>query len=174
MAVIFSIFLTILVIVAIPFILRFIKDTRKKLQYKNTYAIINVNSGKALRVYNADYSDNVPLVTYTPHNWECITWQIIHLKNGCNLLKNLYTHKTFIPTENPKEGTQFYQITLGESDYQYWVMEKQEENIYRFRLNETDLYLTATENEDNSRPTLQSKKNNNTQLWRLHSQNPIL
>ncbi len=174
MAIIFSILCTVIIIIIIPFILRLIKDIKKKLQYKNTYAIINVNSGKALRVYNANYSDNVPLVTYTPHNWECITWQIISLNNGCCLLKNLYTQKTFTPSVKPKEGECFYQITLGESDYQYWIMEKKEDNIYLFRLNETNLYLTSTNQEDNSRPILQEKNNSNNQLWRLQSQNPIL
>ena len=89
------------------------------------------------------------------------------MNNGCCLLKNLYTQKTFTPSEKQKEGECFYQITLGDSDYQYWIMEKKEDNIYLFSLNETNLYLNSTNQEDNSRPILQEKNNSNNQLWRL-------
>ncbi len=82
---------------------RLYKDYHKKKQYKNTFAIVNVQSGLALRPMDANYRDEVPLITYGLYDWECITWEMIGVDSpNTYLLKNLYTQKTFEPSGEPR------------------------------------------------------------------------
>lgn len=163
------------VIILLPLIAiscRVTKDIKKKLQYSNTYAILNVQAGKAIRVHNANYHDNAKTILYPHHNWECITWEMIQLQDSTYLLKNLYTQKTFEPVSSPTQGVSLWQKPLGGSKYQYWEFIKQADETYLIRLKGTDLYITITSDKDDSEIILMPKQNTNTQLWRLVRQNP--
>lgn len=163
------------VIIVLPLIAiscRITKDIKKKKQYANTFAIQNVQTGKDIRVHNADYHDDAKTILYPHHNWECITWEMIQLPDSSYLLKNLYTQKTFEPVSSPTQGVTLWQKSLGGSKYQYWEFIKQSDETYLIRLKGTDLYITTSSNKDNSEIILLPKQNTNTQLWRLVRQNP--
>lgn len=160
------------IVAAIPFIFRFAKDIKKKKQYANTYAIQNIQSGKDIRVHDANYHDDAKTILYPHKDWECITWEMIKIEDSTYLLKNLYTQKTFEPVSNPKPGVSLWQKPLGGSKNQYWEFLKQADDTYLIRLKGTDLYVTTSSNEDNSEIILMPLQNSNTQLWKLIRQNP--
>lgn len=160
----------ILVVTAISF--RVSKDISKKLRYPNTYAIQNVQTGKDIRVHNADYHDNAKTILFPHHNWECITWEMIHLPDSSYLLKNIYTQKTFEPVTDPKPGVGLWQKPLGRSKHQYWEFLKQQDDTYFIRLKGTELYITISSDEDDSELVLQPLNNTDTQKWNLIRQNP--
>jgi len=159
-----------LVVTAVSF--RVSKDIRKKLSYSNTFAIQNVQTGKDIRVHNADYHDNAKTILYPHKNWECITWEMIQLPDSSYLLKNLYTQKTFEPVSSPTQGVTLWQKSLGGSKYQYWEFIKQPNDNYLIRLKGTDLYVTISSDKDDTEIILMPLQNSNTQLWRLVRQNP--
>jgi len=144
-----------------------------KRNYANTYAIQNVGTNKDIRVYNVGVEDKTKVILYTHNHWECLTWQFIQLEDNTYLLKNLATQKTFEPSTTPKEGVDLWQKSLGGSRLQYWEFLKQSDESYFIRLKDTELYLTATTDNDNSQIILMSKQVSNKQLWRLIKQNPI-
>ena len=150
---------------------RQVKDIRKKQAYQNTYAIQNVGNDKVLRVLDAGTADSVPIILYSLHNWECITWQVIALEDGSCLLKNLYSKKAM--EANLNDNT-LWQQTMGGTSRQYWVMEALGEETFRLRLRDSNLYLTATSSETNSEPKLFSATDDESQLWRLIRQTPIM
>ena len=162
------------VIAAFLFVPRICKDIKKKRNYENTFAIQNIKTGKDIRVYNAGNDNGTKIILYNHHNWECITWQLIQLKEDTYLLKNLYTQKTFEPSAVPQSGVGLWQQTLGGSRYQYWEFIKQSDEIYLIRLKDTELYLTVTSDENNSDIILMEKQDSDSQLWRLIRQNPIV
>jgi len=148
------------------------KDINKKLSFKNTYAIQNVKTGKDIRVHDAGIEDGRKIILYDHKNWECITWQFIRLEDSSFLLKNLYTEKTFQPSEPPTPGVSLSQKTLGGSSLQYWEFIKQPDNTFLIRLKGTDLYVTISSSETNSDIILMPKENSINQQWRLVNQTP--
>jgi len=170
----FIILLVLIVLSIIVFGPRIYKDIKKKQNYANTYAIQNVGTGKDIRVYNAGNDDGTRIILYSHHNWECITWQLIQLEDNTYLLKNLYTQKTFQPASTPQHGVNLWQQTLGGSHLQYWEFIEQPEGTYLIQLKDTELYITAISDEDNSDIVLMSKHDSDRQLWRLVRQNPII
>src|SRR5665811_2339445 len=71
-----------------------------------TYAIKNVETGKLLRIKDANSSDGTPLVAYSPVNWKCMTWDFQQIDGRTYTLRNLFTNKTFQPAEEAvKDGT---------------------------------------------------------------------
>lgn len=159
---------------AIVFAPRIIKDIKKKQNYENTYAIQNVGTGKDIRVYNAGNDDGTKIILYDHHNWECITWQLIGLEENVYLLKNLYTQKSFEPSAAPASSVTLWQQTLGGSRLQYWEFVKQTGENYLIRLKDTELYLTAASDENDSDIVLMPKQDSESQLWKLIRQNPII
>lgn len=159
---------------AIVFAPRICKDIQKKRNYANTFAIQNVENGKDIRVYNAENADETKIILYNHNNWECLTWQLIELEENTFLLKNLYTQKSFQPASVPQSGVNLWQQTLGGSPLQYWEFLKQSDEIYLIRLKNTELYITATSDENNSELILMPIQNSDSQKWRLIRQNPII
>lgn len=166
--------LGLVIIVGIVFMPRIYKDIQKKRNYANTYAIQNVLTDKCIRPYNAGNDDGTAIIQYSLNNWECITWQLIELENNTYLLKNLYTQKSFQPSSAPATGVTLWQQTLGGNRFQYWEFIGQPDKTYLIRLKDTELYLTATSDENNSDIVLMPKQDSNSQLWRLIRQNPII
>lgn len=164
--------IVLVIIVAIPFIFRFAKDIKKKKCYANTYAIQNIQSGKDIRVQNANYHDDARTIIYPHHEWECITWEFIETEDNTFLLKNLYTQKTFEPISTPQPGVGLWQKSMGGSKYQYWEFIKQADETYLIRLKGTELYVTISSLEDNSLLVLQPVQNSDSQRWKLIRQNP--
>jgi hypothetical protein len=170
-------FITLLVLIAVAAFVfgpRINKDIQKKRNYANTYAIQNVASGKDIRVHNAGNDDGTKIILYDHHNWECITWQLIGLEENVYLFKNLYTQKGFEPSSAPAEGATLWQQTLGGSRLQYWEFVKQSGENYLIRLKDTELYLTAASDENDSDIVLMPKQDSESQLWKLIRQNPII
>ena len=145
----------------------------QKQNYANTYAIQNVSTGKDIRVKDVGVKDRSEIILYTHNEWECLTWEFIELKENTFLLKNLCTQKTFEPAESPRQGVGLWQKSLGGSLLQYWEFIKQSNDTHLIRLKDTELYLTATSDEDNSPIVLMSKQISDKQLWKLIKQNPI-
>jgi len=174
MKIAFFILLILVILSAIVFGPRIIKDIKKKQNYANTYAIQNVGTDKCLRPYNAGNDDGTKIISYSHHNWECITWQLIELENNRYFLKNLYTQKTFQPSSTPESGVNLWQQTLGGSSLQYWEFIKQSDETYLIRLKGTELYITASSDENDSDIVLMPRQDSDSQLWRLIRQNPIV
>ena len=169
-------FFVLLGIVALYLIIttpRTLKDAQRKRETANSYAIQNVETSKCIRVHNAQIDDERKIVSYSHQNWECITWQFIQLEESVYLLKNLYTHKTFQPSSSPKEGVTLWQQPLGGDKLQYWEFIKQSDETHLIRLKDTDLYITATSDENHSDLILMPLQNTDKQLWVLIEQHPI-
>lgn len=159
-----------LFLIAVSFRVR--KDIKKKLNSENTYAIQNVETGNALRPYNANIENGVNLISYPIKNWECITWEMIEIDENTFLLKDLFTEKTFQPKSEPKSGVGLWQQSLGGSKLQHWEFLKQEDENYLIRLKGTELYITISSAKTNSSVILLPKQNRKTQLWKLIKQTP--
>ena len=166
--------LILIVLSAIIFAPRIYKDVKKKRNYANTYAIQNVGTGKDIRVHNAGNDEGTKIILYNHNNWECITWQLIELEDNAYLLKNLYTQKTFEPSVSPESGVGLWQQTLGGSRLQYWEFIEQSGDTYLIRLKDTELYVTATSDKNNSDIILMPRQDSDSQQWRLIRQNPII
>lgn len=153
---------------------RILKDIHKKQKFTNTYAIQNVKTGKNIRVQNAGIDNGTKTILYSPHNWECMTWQFIQLEGDTYLLKNLYTEKTFQPSSSPESGVTLWQQTLGGTKLQYWEFIKQADETYQIRLKNTELYVTISSDKKDSPIILMPKQNSTDQKWRLIEQHPIV
>lgn len=164
--------IVLVVLILIPIGFRVTKGVKKRLDYQNSYAIQNIQTGKNIRVMNADYHDNAKTILYPHHNWECITWEFIEIEESTFLLKNLYTQKTFEPKSNPEKGISLWQKPLGGCKYQYWEFLKLTDDSYLIRLKGTELYVTISSDEDNSEIILMPKDNSDKQKWRLIRQTP--
>lgn len=160
------------VVLAIPIGARVRKDIHKKLGFKNTYAIQNVETGKNLRPLDAGTEDGTKIILYDPHDWECMTWQLIQVDESTYLVKNLFTEKTFQPASIERSDAGLAQQELGGSRLQYWEFLKQPDDTYAVRLKGTDLYLTGAAQETNSPATLTPRQASRAQAWRLVSQTP--
>lgn len=174
MKVAFFTLLGLIAVAAFMFGPRINKDIQKKRNYENTYAIQNVGNGKDIRVHNAGNEDSTKIILYSHNNWECITWQLIGLEENVYLLKNLYTQKSFEPSSAPATDVTLWQQTLGGSPLQYWVFIKQHDESYLIRLKDTELYITATSDENDSDIVLMPLQDSANQKWRLIRQNPII
>jgi len=150
------------------------KDIQRKRETVNAYAIQNVETGKCIRVHNAEIADEKRIVLYSHHNWLCITWQFIKLEGDVYLLKNLFTHKTFQPTSTPEAGVTLWQQPLGGTRLQYWEFIQQHDETYLIRLKDTDLYITITSNINGSDLVLMPLQNTTQQQWVLIEQRPIM
>jgi hypothetical protein len=148
------------------------KDIKKKLQFENTYAIQNVETGKALRPLNANYESGVEIISYPLKNWECITWEFIEIGENTFLLKDLFTEKTFQPKSEPANGVGLWQQPMGGTPLQHWEFISQSEESYRIRLKGTDLYVTASSDQTDSPIILMPKQDNKAQLWKKVRQTP--
>lgn len=166
--------LALIIVVAVVFGPRIIKDIKKKQNYANTYAIQNIGTGKCIRPYNAGNEEGTNIISYDLNNWECITWEMIELDKNTYLLKNLYTQKTFEPSVSPESGVGLWQQTLGGSRLQYWEFIEQSGDTYLIRLKDTELYVTATSDKNDSDIILMPRQDLDSQRWRLIRQNPII
>jgi len=153
---------------------RTLKDTQRKRETANAYAIQNVETGKCIRVHNAGIDDGRRIVLYSHQNWECITWQFIQLEDKVYLLKNLYTNKSFQPSSSPEAGVTLWQQPLGGTSLQYWELIEQSNETYLIRLKDTDFYITTTSDKNDSDLILMPLQNSFSQKWKLIRQNPIM
>ena len=169
----FFILLGLVIIFTVITLPRNLKDTQRKRETANAYAIQNVETGKCIRVHDAGIDDGRRIVLYPHQNWECITWQFIKLEEDTYFLKNLYTHKSFQPSSSPEAGVRLWQQPLGGDKLQYWEFIKQSDETYFIRLKDTDLYLTVSSDENNSNIILMPMQNSKEQQWRLIEQHPI-
>lgn len=172
MKIAFYILLAFVVIAVVVLAPRMRKDIKKKLQFENTFAIQNVETGKALRPLNAQYENGVELISYPIQNWECITWEFIEIDEITFLLKDLFTEKTFQPKSAPKDGVGLWQQSLGGTPLQHWEFLKQADETYLIRLKGTELYITASSDETNSPVILKTKSDAKKQLWKKIRQTP--
>ena len=166
-----------LLIVVILFVLMFghriYHGYVKKRDTVNTYAIQNIKTGKDIRVYNAGLADETKIILYSHHSWECITWQFIQIEGDTFLLKNLYTQKTFQPSESPNAGVTLWQKPLGGNKHQFWEFIKQADETYLIRLKDTELYITISAENNHSDIILMPLQNSADQQWKLIEQHPI-
>jgi hypothetical protein len=154
---------------------RISKDVQKKLRFENTYAIQNVGTGKNVRVRDAGIEDGTSIILYRAANWECMTWRLIQLEDASFLLQNLYTQKTFQPQSSPESGVRLWQQSLGGSRFQRWeLVEQPGGDAYLIRLQGTELYATATSEENDSPIVLLRRQDSPRQLWRLVRQTPVV
>lgn len=172
--ILFYILVILVILAVIIFGPRIYKGIKLKQDKVNTYAIQNIKTDKCIRPYKADFQDDNKVILYKLNNWECITWQLIDVEDNTYLLKNLYTEKTFQPAEEAAEGITMWQKPLGGSKMQYWQFIKQDDGNYIIRLKDSELYLTAEGEEQNSNIVLEPLENNDFQKWRLVKQNPIV
>lgn len=152
---------------------RLYKDTEVKKDRKNTFAIQNVKTGTCVRPKDANYKENTSIILYPHHNWECMTWRLIDVGNHTFLLENLYTEKTFQPVTELADGTELSQISLDGSALQFWEIIEQPDHAYLIRLQNTDYYLTAPSDVENTPVVLKTVMNDDSQRWRLIPQTPV-
>lgn len=142
---------------------------------KGTYAIKNVATGMLLRIKDANKKDGTPLVSYSPLNWKCMTWDFQQVEGHTYQLKNLFTGKTFQPETTAANGTSLAQKPLVEKEatqlYEFLPAGK---NAYIIRLKNTELYLTPADEKGaaNSDIILAKKRNDQLQQWTIYEQHP--
>ncbi len=145
---------------------------------EGTYAIKNVETGKLLRIKDANGSDLTPLVLYSPVNWKCMTWDFQHVSGETYHLKNLFTGKTFTTAGQPaKEGIELKQLPLDANDaMQKWEFIDQGDKTYLIRLAGTELYVTPSDSKGatNSPIILSKKSGSELQLWTIYEQHPTM
>lgn len=143
---------------------------------QGTYAIKNIETGKLLRIKDANRKDLTPLVLYSPVNWKCMTWDFQAVAKETYQLRNLFTDKTFsILDESPKAGSDLKQFPIDKSNkLQYWEFIKQDNDSYLIRLSGTELYLTPSDPKGtaNSPIILSKKSGSKLQLWTIYEQHP--
>ncbi len=144
---------------------------------KGTFAIKNVETGMLLRIKDANKKDGTPLVSYTPVNWKCMTWDFLHAGGQTYQLRNLYTGKTFEPNANQSAAK-----SLGQQPFLLDNIKQQYEfipvtgGVYWIRLKDTELYLTPSTSDgaSNSEVVLLKKGKTRLQHWTIYEQNPEL
>lgn len=52
---------------------RLYHNRKRKLETVNTFAIQNVATGMNIRPYNAGIADEIKIIQFKHHNWECMT-----------------------------------------------------------------------------------------------------
>lgn len=141
-------------------------------EIKGRFAIQNLQTGKNLRPYEAISENGNKMVLYPHVAWKCMTWEFIHIQSNIYNLRNLFTGKTFQPSDGGMSGSTLVQQPLSNDTLQCWVFEKANEDSYYIKLKGTTLYLTPSETNTNSVVLLKPKGKNLMQLWRLVTQDP--
>lgn len=149
---------------------RLYKNYRRKVGTQNAFLIKNVASVLVIRPRNAEIDDGVPIVQYTPQNWECTTWQMIGIGTDTYLLKDLYTQKSLAPDNQGMLA----QVPLGGNVNQHWVFAEVVPGQFTIRLADAELYLTSPNREVNARLQLAAPTNTDNQRWTLTAQHPII
>lgn len=150
------------------------KNYQKKVGRANVFAVQNVRNRMNLRPLNAGLEDGAWIILYKHANWECMTWEFIHLEDGSLLLRNVFTEKSWHPVADPAPGVQLAQVPLGGVRYQGVLMEKLPDGTCLLRLQGTNLYLTPGSDEVNAPVVLMQKDGTDRQRWRLVPQRPII
>jgi hypothetical protein len=153
---------------------RLIKNYHRKVETPNAFMIKNEQSGLVIRPQNAGIADGVPIIQFTPQNWECTTWQMIEIGPNTFLLKDLYTQKSFAPVGTPDAGALLEQRPIGGDRNQHWQFNHQEDDTYTIQLAGTDLFITSTSSTVDDRLTLQEASDGADQRWTLTQQHPII
>ncbi len=147
-------------------------------QIQGTYAIKNVQTGKLLRIKDANGKNGTPLVAYSPINWKCMTWDFKHVEGNTYQLKNLFTSKTFQPKAGTaSEGVELEQQPLVNAQanqlYEFIELKK---GIYLIKAKGTSLYLTPVD-KDGTTDTgikLAAKDGSALQQWTIYEQHPTM
>ncbi|VDG25405.1 RICIN domain-containing protein [Lactiplantibacillus mudanjiangensis] len=154
---------------------RLIKNYRRKVTTPDAYLIKNVASGLVIRPQNAAIEDDVPIIQYTPRNWECTTWQLIGLGDDHYLLKDLYTQKSIAPVDDvAMAGSLLAQRPIGGDPQQHWQFNQCEDGTYTIQLADTNLFITSVSDAVNERLCLQPVNGATNQRWTLTPQQPII
>lgn len=147
-------------------------------QIKGTYAIKNVQTGKLLRIKDANGKNGTPLVAYSPINWKCMTWNFKHVEGSTYQLENLFTSKTFQPrTGTTSDGVELEQQPLVKAQpnqlYEFIAIKK---DVYFIKAKGTELYLTPVD-KDGTIDTgikLAAKDGTVLQQWMIYEQHPTM
>lgn len=153
---------------------RLIKNYHRKVETPDAFLIKNVQSGLVIRPQNAEIADGVPIIQYTPQNWECCTWQMIEIAENTYLLKDLYTQKSFAPVGEPVAGALLEQRPIGGDLNQHWQFNQLDDGTYTIQLAGTDLFITSPSDTVDDRLTLQPASSETDQRWTLTQQHPII
>ena len=137
-----------------------------------SFAIRNIETGKNIRPYNANTSDENKIILYPHNEWKCLTWQFNHIGGTTYYLQNLYTQKTFEPMSTVETGVALWQKPLNNYSPQ-WEFLDQQNSIYVIRLKNTELYITISSNKNDSSIILMPFQNSKSQQWELVEQYPI-
>ncbi|PSL34953.1 RICIN domain-containing protein [Chitinophaga ginsengisoli] len=141
---------------------------------ENSYAIVNVVTGKVLRIKDANGQDGTPIVSYSPVNWKCVTWDFQETKDGAYRLKNLFSEKTLGPSPDGK--TLEEQSVANGSEEQLYEFIPAGNNTFFIKQRKKGLFVTpADENGTIDEPVvLQARKNGDIQKWKLREQHPTM
>lgn len=74
---------------------------------QGTYAIENLETGKVLRIKDANRSEGTPLVLYSPVNWKCVTWDFKHVEG------DYYRLKIYLLIKNSSHQDQIQKLGIG-------------------------------------------------------------
>ncbi|MDQ2719462.1 MAG: RICIN domain-containing protein [Bacteroidota bacterium] len=113
---------------------------------KGSYAIKNVQTGKVLRIKDANSKDGTPIVAYDPVNWKCVTWDFQHVDGQTYQLKNLFSGKTLQPVNtNVADGDALNEQPISDDANQQYEFIPLEKNIYLIKIKVKDLYITPSD-----------------------------
>ena len=143
---------------------------------KGNFAIKNVQTGMLLRIKDADTKNGTPLVSYTPQNWKCMTWNFKHVEGNTYQLQNLFSSKTFTPVANKVEqGTTLEEQPLSaENKAQQYEFIDTGNNMYLIKIKGADLYVTTASGDVNSNIILSKKTGDQNQHWTIYNQEPTM
>ena len=144
---------------------------------KGTYAIKNAATGMVLRIKDANSKNGTPIVSYSPVNWKCVTWDFRNIEGKTYQLINLFSGKTFQSGQLPAEGVLMEEQPVVEQHAsQLYEFLPDELNTYLIRLKGTDLYLTPEDEngKTNSGILLAKRKKGSLQNWKLEEQHPTI
>lgn len=140
-----------------------------------TYAIKNAQTGMLLRIKDANKANGTALVSYSPVNWKCMTWDFKEMAENTYQLRNLFSGKTFQPALAAAAGVAMEEQPLltGNAQQQYEFIPAGK-NSYFIRLKGTGLYLTPADDKGtiNGAIVLASKSNSRLQQWTIYEQHP--
>ena len=140
-----------------------------------TYAIKNVQTGMLLRIKDANKTNGTPLVSYSPVNWKCMTWDFKHTAGNTYQLRNLYSGKTFQARQAPAEAVVMEeQPLLADDAGQQYEFIPAGKNIYLIRLKGTEFYISPADSKGTINSAIVLARRNDTPLqqWTLYEQHP--